>query len=60
MTSAVLVAGAAGFIGADLSQHLFHSGDRMDGPYKLNYFQNLTLNNTSLSQIKVVAPQAPA
>ena len=57
MVRTVLVTGAAGFIGAALSQRLLHQGDRVVGLDNLNDYYDPTLKQARLRQIEAVAPE---
>ena len=56
MGRTVLVTGAAGFIGAALSQRLLLRGDRVVGLDNLNDYYDLGLKHARLRQIEAVAP----
>lgn len=56
MPQTVLVTGAAGFIGAALSQRLLHRGDRVVGLDNLNDYYDPSLKQARLSQIEATAP----
>ena len=56
MPRTVLVTGAAGFIGAALSQRLLQQGDRVVGLDCLNDYYDPTLKQARLRQIEAVAP----
>ena len=56
MARTVLVTGAAGFIGAALSQRLLQRGDRVVGIDNLNDYYDPNLKQARLQQIKAVAP----
>ena len=56
MASTVLVTGAAGFIGAALSQRLLQQGDRVVGLDSLNDYYDPALKQARLRQIEAVAP----
>ena len=56
MARTVLVTGAAGFIGAALSQRLLQRGDRVVGIDNLNDYYDPSLKQARLQQIKAVAP----
>jgi len=53
----VLVTGAAGFIGAALSQQLLQQGDRVVGLDNLNDYYDPSLKQARLRQIEAVAPE---
>ena len=53
----VLVTGAAGFIGAALSQQLLQQGDRVIGLDNLNDYYDPSLKQARLRQIEAVAPE---
>ena len=57
MARTVLVTGAAGFIGAALSQRLLQQGDRVVGLDNLNDYYDPALKQARLRQIEAVAPQ---
>ena len=56
MSRTVLVTGAAGFIGAALSQRLLQRGDRVVGLDNLNDYYDPNLKQARLRQIEAVAP----
>ena len=56
MAKTVLVTGAAGFIGAALSQRLLQRGDRVVGLDNLNDYYDPSLKQARLRQIEAVAP----
>ena len=55
MAKTVLVTGAAGFIGAALSQRLLQRGDRVVGLDNLNDYYDPSLKQARLRQIEAVA-----
>ena len=55
MARTVLVTGAAGFIGAALSQRLLQRGDRVVGIDNLNDYYNPSLKHARLRQIEALA-----
>ena len=57
MARTVLVTGAAGFIGAALSQRLLQRGDRVVGIDNLNDYYDPSLKQARLRQIGVIAPE---
>ena len=57
MSRTVLVTGAAGFIGAALSQRLLQRGDRVVGLDNLNDYYDPSLKQARLRQIEAVAPE---
>ena len=57
MPRTVLVTGAAGFIGAALSQRLLQQGDRVVGLDNLNDYYDRGLKQARLRQIEAVAPE---
>ncbi len=57
MARTVLVTGAAGFIGASLSQRLLQQGDRVVGLDNLNDYYAPSLKQARLRQIEAVAPE---
>ena len=57
MARTVLVTGAAGFIGAALSQRLLQQGDRVVGLDNLNDYYDPSLKQARLRQIESVAPK---
>ena len=57
MARTVLVTGAAGFIGAALSQRLLQKGDRVVGLDNLNDYYDPALKQARLRLIEAVAPQ---
>ena len=57
MARTVLVTGAAGFIGAALSQRLLQQGDRVVGLDNLNDYYDPSLKQARLRQIEAVAPE---
>ena len=56
MARTVLVTGAAGFIGAALSQRLLQRGDRVVGLDNLNDYYDPSLKQARLQQIEAMAP----
>ena len=56
MARTVLVTGAAGFIGAAVSQRLLQRGDRVVGLDNLNDYYDPSLKKARLRQIEAVAP----
>ena len=56
MARTVLVTGAAGFIGAALSQRLLQRGDRVVGLDNLNDYYDPSLKQARLQQIEATAP----
>ena len=56
MARTVLVTGAAGFIGAALSQRLLQRGDRVVGIDNLNDYYDPSLKQARLLQIDALAP----
>ena len=56
MSRTVLVTGAAGFIGAALSQRLLQRGDRVVGLDNLNDYYDPNLKQARLRQIEAMAP----
>ena len=56
MARTVLVTGAAGFIGAALSQRLLQRGDRVVGLDNLNDYYDPSLKQARLRQIEALAP----
>ena len=56
MSRTVLVTGAAGFIGASLSQRLLERGDRVVGLDSLNDYYDPSLKKARLLQIEEAAP----
>ena len=56
MVQTILVTGAAGFIGAALSQRLLQRGDRVVGLDNLNDYYEPALKQARLRQIEAVAP----
>ena len=56
MAKTVLVTGAAGFIGAALSQRLLQRGDRVVGLDNLNNYYDPNLKQARLRQIEDIAP----
>ena len=56
MARTVLVTGAAGFIGAALSQRLLAQGDRVVGLDNLNSYYDPALKQARLRQIEAIAP----
>ena len=57
MARTVLVTGAAGFIGAALSQRLLLRGDRVVGIDNLNDYYDPNLKQARLRQIGAIAPE---
>ena len=57
MSRTVLVTGAAGFIGAALSQRLLQQGNRVVGLDSLNDYYDPFLKHARLRQIETVAPR---
>ena len=57
MARTVLVTGAAGFIGAALSQRLLQRGDRVVGLDNLNDYYDPSLKQARLRQIEAAAPE---
>ena len=57
MPRTFLVTGAAGFIGAALSQRLLQRGDRVVGLDNLNDYYDPSLKQARLRQIEAVAPE---
>ena len=57
LTRTVLVTGAAGFIGAALSQRLLQQGDRIVGINILDSYYNAALKKARLRQIEAVAQE---
>ena len=55
MAKTVLVTGAAGFIGAALSQRLLRRGDRVVGIDSLNSYYDPALKHARLRQVEAVA-----
>ena len=55
MARTVLVTGAAGFIGAALSQRLLQQGERVVGLDNLNDYYDPALKQARLDQIEAVA-----
>ena len=55
MARTVLVTGAAGFIGAALSQRLLQQGDRVVGLDNLNGYYNPSLKEARLREVEAVA-----
>ena len=55
MASTILVTGAAGFIGAALSQRLLQRGERVVGLDNLNDYYDPTLKQARLRQIEAIA-----
>ena len=55
LTRTVLVTGAAGFIGAALSQRLLQQGDRVVGVDNLNSYYDPALKQARLRQIEAIA-----
>jgi UDP-glucuronate 4-epimerase len=56
MTRTLFVTGAAGFIGAALSQRLLQRGDRVVGLDNLNSYYDPTLKQARLRQVEAMAP----
>ena len=56
MARTVLVTGAAGFIGASLSERLLQRGDRVVGIDNLNDYYDPSLKQARLRQIEAIAP----
>ena len=57
MARTILVTGAAGFIGAALSQRLLQKGDRVVGIDNLNDYYETSLKLARLRQIEALAPE---
>ena len=60
MSRTVLVTGAAGFIGAALSQRLLQQGDRVIGLDNLNSYYDPALKQARLANIATMAPAGAA
>ena len=56
MSRTVLVTGAAGFIGAALSQRLLARGERVIGLDNLNSYYDPALKQARLRQVEAMAP----
>ncbi|RPF82922.1 MAG: NAD-dependent epimerase [Synechococcus sp. TMED20] len=57
MSRTVVVTGAAGFIGAALTQRLLQQGDRVVGLDNLNSYYDPSLKQARLAQIQEMAPE---
>ena len=57
MSRTVVVTGAAGFIGAALTQRLLQQGDRVVGLDNLNSYYDPSLKQARLDQIQAMAPE---
>ena len=57
MSRTVVVTGAAGFIGAALTQRLLQQGDRVVGVDNLNSYYDPALKHARLAQIQAMAPE---
>ena len=57
MSRTVVVTGAAGFIGAALTQRLLQQGDRVVGLDNLNSYYDPSLKQARLAQITAMAPE---
>ena len=57
MNRTVVVTGAAGFIGAALTQRLLQQGDRVVGLDNLNSYYDPALKKARLAQIQAMAPE---
>ena len=57
MSRTVVVTGAAGFIGAALTQRLLQQGDRVVGLDNLNSYYDLSLKQARLDQIQAMASE---